>query len=92
MELNKIYNEDCMEGMKRIPDASIDLIVTDPPYNTTDCEWEKDKCGNFLCAKGAPLKYTEDILVFSKNGYIKPWNNNGKPKGGVQSANEKRHR
>lgn len=131
MELNKIYNEDCMEGMKRIPDASIDLIVTDPPYNTTDCEWdknvliskklreeflrvlkptgticifaqypfsfvvgsifgdiyrhrwvwEKDKCGNFLCAKGAPLKYTEDILVFSKNGYIKPWNNNGKPKG-----------
>lgn len=42
MELNKIYNEDCMEGMKRIPDASIDLIVTDPPYNTTDCEWDKN--------------------------------------------------
>ena len=32
MELNKIYNEDCLEGMKRIPDSSIDLIVTDPPY------------------------------------------------------------
>ena len=32
MELNKIYNEDCLEGMKRIPDNSIDLIVTDPPY------------------------------------------------------------
>ncbi|MCF1585221.1 site-specific DNA-methyltransferase [Tetragenococcus koreensis] len=32
MELNKIYNEDCLEGMKRIPDKSIDLIVTDPPY------------------------------------------------------------
>ncbi|MDN6840435.1 MAG: site-specific DNA-methyltransferase, partial [Tetragenococcus halophilus] len=29
---NKIYNEDCLEGMKRIPDKSIDLIVTDPPY------------------------------------------------------------
>ena len=32
MELNKIYNEDCLEGMKRIEDSSIDLIVTDPPY------------------------------------------------------------
>ena len=32
MEVNKIYNEDCLEGMKRIKDESIDLIVTDPPY------------------------------------------------------------
>ena len=32
MELNKIYNEDCYEGIKKIPDKSIDLIVTDPPY------------------------------------------------------------
>lgn len=32
MELNKIYNEDCLEGMKRIPDNSVDCILTDPPY------------------------------------------------------------
>ncbi len=32
IELNKIYNEDCLEGMKRIPDNSIDCILTDPPY------------------------------------------------------------
>lgn len=32
MDVNKIYNEDCLEGMKRIPDASIDCILTDPPY------------------------------------------------------------
>lgn len=32
MELNKIYNEDCLEGMKRIPDGSVDCILTDPPY------------------------------------------------------------
>ena len=32
MRLNTIYNEDCLEGMKRIPDKSLDLIVTDPPY------------------------------------------------------------
>ena len=30
--MNKIYNEDCLEGMKRIPDNSINMILTDPPY------------------------------------------------------------
>lgn len=32
MELNRIFCEDCLEGMKRIPDKSVDLIVADPPY------------------------------------------------------------
>ena len=34
IELNRIYNEDCLEGMKRIPDGSVDLVLTDPPYGT----------------------------------------------------------
>ena len=33
MELNKIFCIDCLEGMKQIEDHSIDLILTDPPYN-----------------------------------------------------------
>lgn len=37
IELNKIYNEDCLEGMKRIPDNSISLVVTDPPYILDNC-------------------------------------------------------
>lgn len=32
LELNKIYNMDCLEGLKLIPDKSVDLILTDPPY------------------------------------------------------------
>lgn len=28
----KIFNQDCMEMLKNIPDNSIDLIITDPPY------------------------------------------------------------
>jgi DNA modification methylase len=32
MELDKIYNENCLEGMKRIPDGSVDCVVTSPPY------------------------------------------------------------
>jgi site-specific DNA-methyltransferase (adenine-specific)/modification methylase len=33
LEFNKIYNEDCRDTLSRIPDNSIDLIVTSPPYN-----------------------------------------------------------
>ena len=29
---NQIFNEDCLKGMYRIPDASVDVILTDPPY------------------------------------------------------------
>lgn len=31
---------DCLELMKSIPDKSIDMILTDPPYGTTDCKWD----------------------------------------------------
>jgi len=41
IELNKIYNEDCLEGMKRIEDKSIDLILCDLPYGQTKCRWDK---------------------------------------------------
>lgn len=40
IELNKIYNEDCLEGMKRIPDGSVDMILCDLPYGTTKLEWD----------------------------------------------------
>ncbi len=33
MEVNKIYNEDCLVGLKKIPDNSIDLVLIDPPYD-----------------------------------------------------------
>jgi len=33
MELNKIYNIDVLEGLKKLDDNSIDCIVTSPPYN-----------------------------------------------------------
>lgn len=35
IELDRIYNCDCLQGMKDIPDGSVDLVVTDPPYRLT---------------------------------------------------------
>jgi site-specific DNA-methyltransferase (adenine-specific) len=40
LELNTLYNMDCMEGMKNIPDKSIDMILCDLPYGTTACKWD----------------------------------------------------
>ena len=40
VKLNTIYNEDCLEGMKRIPDGSVDMILCDLPYGTTKCKWD----------------------------------------------------
>lgn len=40
INLNKIYNEDCLEGMKRIDDNSVDMILCDLPYGTTACKWD----------------------------------------------------
>lgn len=32
LELDKVYNEDCLDVLKRLPDECIDLLVTDCPY------------------------------------------------------------
>ena len=31
---------DCLELMKTIPDGSVDMVLTDPPYGTTQCKWD----------------------------------------------------
>ena len=60
MEINKIYNEDCLEGMKRIADGSIDLVVTDPPYTMTkrgkSCRpnWMPNNMGNNVFSDDIP--------------------------------------
>lgn len=40
IEFDKIYNEDCLVGMERIPDNSVDCVICDLPYGTTDCAWD----------------------------------------------------
>lgn len=38
--MTKLLHGDCLELMKTIPDKSIDLVLTDPPYGTTACKWD----------------------------------------------------
>ena len=41
MKINKIYNEDCLETMKRMEDNSVNCIITSPPYNKG--YWSKNR-------------------------------------------------
>lgn len=46
LELNKLYNMDCMQGMKEFPDGFFDLAIVDPPYGIGIDEQKKRVCGN----------------------------------------------
>lgn len=35
-----LMHGNCLELMKNIPDQSIDMVLTDPPYGTTACKWD----------------------------------------------------
>lgn len=58
IELNKIYNMNCLDGLKLVDDNSVDLIVTSPPYNlgikydswNDEMPWEEylDFCKDWL--------------------------------------------
>lgn len=65
--INKIFNCDCLEGLKDIPDNSVDCIITDPPYGTTDCTWDKTVDLNLMWEQF--LRVTKEnaaIVIFSQ--------------------------
>ena len=46
IELDTIYNEDCLTGMQRIPDGSVDCIICDLPYEVlnkgnANAQWDR---------------------------------------------------
>lgn len=56
--LNQVICGDCLEVMRGIPDKSVDLVLTDPPYGVTVNEWDVEvDCGLFMsellrCCRG----------------------------------------
>jgi len=81
LELNKLYNMDCMEGMKQFPDKYFELAIVDPPYG----QFNDDKRGHqggghakkYKYGKWdiAPSKeYFEELFRVSKNQII--WGGN----------------
>lgn len=66
LEINKIYNEDCLEGMKKIDDKSIDFIFTDPPYNTTNNSWECEMPLNDYVELSGQYFYETDLFELAQ--------------------------
>lgn len=69
IELNKIYNEDCLITMKRLPNESVNLIIADPPYNIGVDKW--DRIDNYL--EWSKEWLTEAFRVLKKDGSIYIW-------------------
>ena len=71
---NNVFNLDVLEFLKEVPDKSVDLILTDPPYNMSKEYWDKfDSLDHFL-------KFTYDwidasIPKLKDNGSLYIFNN-----------------
>jgi len=70
MKTNIIYNKDCIEGMKELPDNSVDLVVTSPPYEDFNGAGYSGKTKDILFMK----LYSEFFDKFMKEVYriLKP--------------------
>jgi site-specific DNA-methyltransferase (adenine-specific) len=57
--INEIIQGDCLEVMKSIPDKSIDLILTDPPYNISKLNNNRDRSKFYspIMRRESPLTY-----------------------------------
>lgn len=62
---NHIYNIECLEGMKKIPDKSVDMIFADLPYHTTQNSWD--------CMINLDRLWEEYKRIIKKNGCIALW-------------------
>jgi site-specific DNA-methyltransferase (adenine-specific) len=60
--MNDLMLGDCLERMKEIPEGSVDLILTDPPYGTTACKWDS--------IIDLPLMWEQLKRVIKPNGAI----------------------
>lgn len=74
-ELNRVYQMDCLEGMKLIPSKSVNLICIDPPYNIgKDKTWDKwKKQSDYVEWMGEVFKECERVLA--DNGSFYYWHN-----------------
>lgn len=61
-----LKNGDCLELMQEIPEKSIDMILCDLPYGTTDCKWDKVLPLNLLWEEyNRIIKHNGAVALFS---------------------------
>ena len=67
MELDWIKCEDCIDGMKSIPDGAVDMILVDPPFGTTNNFWDKQLPMSEMWSEFKRVtKHNAAIVIFSQ--------------------------
>lgn len=70
LEINQVYCEDCLEGMKKIDDKSIDMILCDLPYGITQNKWDTIVPFDLLWGQyNRIIKTNGAILLFGQNKF-----------------------
>ena len=73
-----LYNDDYINVLKDIPDKSIDMILTDPPYSLTNLEWDKEINLQVMWEQfNRVIKDNGAIVIFAKQPFTTKliWNN-----------------
>lgn len=81
IEYNKIYNKDCIKGMRGLEDESVDLIIADPPYNlnknfgSSSARWNKldewlSWSKEWIDIAISKLKPTGSIFIYGIHHYL----------------------
>jgi len=69
MKTNEVYNMECVEGMKQLPDESVDLIYADMMYDELDFNWI-DECFRVLKSDGSIYVQTDQRSVAQVKLYM----------------------
>lgn len=90
---------DCLERMREIPDGSVNLVLTDPPYGTTDCKWDAvipfepmwEQVWRVLKSNGAAVftasqPFTSALVMSQVKRFKTSWVWNKKQSGGFATA------
>jgi len=68
--MQELWLGDCLELMKKIPDKSIDLILTDPPYGVSASKWDKIVDFNLLWNQfNRIVKNSNTICIFGSQPF-----------------------
>ena len=86
--INRVIQGDCLEVMKSIPDNSIDLVLTDPPYSASDnsftirnvgggdyktLEEDWDKLFNPIKYFWEMFRVSKQLIIFSSHHQLEIW-------------------
>lgn len=70
METNRLIHADCRDMMEKIPDGSVDLVLTDPPYGITAAKWDDTAGLEYILRHSIrTVKDTGVVVVFGQEPF-----------------------